>query len=208
VRNPLFAVSSTLDAMEARFGDREEYRRYMEVLRGEIERLSNLMRELLEYGSPPDQPLSPSSIAEVVTEAVTVCEPLAQRARVGIMNRVPDDLASIMMQPSRMVQVFCNLIENALQHAPPGGSVWLQAGEVADNGRRWVEFLVEDSGPGFEAEDLARIFEPFFSRRRGGTGLGLSIVRRIVEEHGGQVSASNGSGGGAVLTVRLPASPS
>jgi signal transduction histidine kinase len=208
VRNPLFGVSSTLDAMEARFGDREEYRRYMEVLRGEIERLSDLMRELLEYGNPPGQALSPSSIAEVVTQALAVCGPLAQHTRVAITNRVPEDLVPIMMQPSRMVQVFRNLIENALQHTPPGGSVRLEAGEVADNGRRWVEFVVEDSGPGFETEDLARIFEPFFSRRQGGTGLGLSIVHRIVEEHGGQVSAANGFGGGAVLTVRLPAAPS
>jgi signal transduction histidine kinase len=204
VRNPLFGVSSTLDAMEARFGEREEYGRYMQVLRGEIERLNDLMRGLLEYGNPSEQILSPTSMAEVVRQALSACDSMTEHADVEITTCVPDDLAQVLMQPSRMVQVFRNLIENALQHTPPGGSIRVEAGVVADNGRHWVECVVQDSGPGVEPEDRTRIFEPFFSRRRNGTGLGLSIVHRIVEEHGGQVAAASGSNGGGLFTVRLP----
>jgi signal transduction histidine kinase len=204
VRNPLFGVSSTLDAMEARFGEREEYGRYMQVLRGEIERLNDLMRGLLEYGNPSEQILSPTSMAEVVRQALSACDSMTEHADVEITTCVPDDLAQVLMQPSRMVQVFRNLIENALQHTPPGGSIRVEAGVVADNGRHWVECVVQDSGPGVEPEDRTRIFEPFFSRRRNGTGLGLSIVHRIVEEHGGQVAASSGSTRGGLFTVRLP----
>jgi signal transduction histidine kinase len=204
VRNPLFGVSSTLDAMEARFGERDEYHRYMQVLRGEIARLNDLMRGLLEYGNPSEQILSPTSMAEVVRQALSACDSMTEHADVEITTRVPEDLAQVLMQPSRMVQVFRNLIENALQHTPPGGSIRVEAGVVADNGRHWVECVVQDSGPGVEPEDRTRIFEPFFSRRRNGTGLGLSIVHRIVEEHGGQVAASSGSTRGGLFTVRLP----
>jgi len=98
-----------------------------------------------------------------------------------------------------------NLIENALQHSPAGGTVRLTAALVRSEGRIWVECVVEDSGPGIRAEDLPHVFEPFFTRRRGGTGLGLSIVERIVADHGGTLAAQNRPEGGARLTVRLPA---
>jgi signal transduction histidine kinase len=98
------------------------------------------------------------------------------------------------------VQVFHNLVENAVQHSPRGGAVEV---EVAAE-EEWIVCAVRDGGPGFREGDLERLFEPFFSRRIGGTGLGLSIVQRIVDEHRGRIAAANRPEGGAVLTLRLP----
>jgi signal transduction histidine kinase len=108
------------------------------------------------------------------------------------------------MDRERLLQVFQNLIENAIQHSPPGGSVVIEAAEVCETGQSWISYEIKDSGEGLAQNDLPKIFDPFFTRRRGGTGLGLSIVQRIVEEHGGQIAAGNRSEGGAVLTVRFP----
>jgi signal transduction histidine kinase len=91
-----------------------------------------------------------------------------------------------------------------LQHAPPQSAVTIEARETQENERVWMDFVVKDRGPGFEAMDLPRLFEPFFTRRRGGTGLGLALVQRIVQEHGGHVLADNRPDGGAVVTLRLP----
>jgi signal transduction histidine kinase len=108
------------------------------------------------------------------------------------------------MDRSRLRQVFENLIDNAAQHAPAVRNVTIGATLVTRAERRWIECSVEDDGHGFNPADLEKVFEPFFTRRERGTGLGLSIVQRIVEEHGGIVTAANRVEGGAVVTVRLP----
>jgi signal transduction histidine kinase len=105
---------------------------------------------------------------------------------------------------ARMEQALENLITNALQHAPRGSVVSVTAEHAALDAEPCVRCAVEDDGPGLPAENLARVFEPFFTRRRGGTGLGLSIVRRMVEAHGGRVTAENRETGGACFTVWLP----
>ncbi len=208
VRNPLFGISATLDAFEARFGRREEYQQYVAVLRGELERLSQLMGDLLEYGKPTSLDFSDGSIEDVVEEAVKGCEALAGQSRIHLGAAVAAGLPPIRMDRRRLVQVFQNLLDNAVRHARPQTSVLLDISRALIEGDTWIECRVEDDGPGFSAEDLPRIFEPFFTRRRGGTGLGLSIVQRIVEDHGGRIFAGNRPEGGAVVTVRLPVAAS
>jgi signal transduction histidine kinase len=116
-----------------------------------------------------------------------------------------DEALVLPLNARRMHQVFRNLIENALHHSPLQGTISVRGRHLRDEGHDWWTFTVEDEGPGFEPEHLARAFEPFFTRRKGGTGLGLSIVKRVVEEHGGMVYAGNRNGGGARVTLRLPA---
>ena len=108
------------------------------------------------------------------------------------------------MDPKRLAQVFRNLLENGVQHSPAGGEVRVAAAVVRQSDETRVECVIEDKGPGFRAEDLPHVFEPFFTRRHGGTGLGLSIVYRIVTDHGGTIVARNRPGGGARITVGLP----
>lgn len=204
VRNPLFSISATLDSFEARFGDHEEYGKYLALLRGEVGRMTGLMQELLEYSKPPRLELVPISAAKVIARAVRSCAPQARQARVRIVNDAARAEATILADRKRLLQVFQNLLENAIHHTPQGGTVTVSVRDAMRDGVSRVEFAVEDEGPGFREEDLSRIFEPFFTRRRGGTGLGLSIVQRIVEEHRGQVEAANRACGGACLLVRLP----
>ena len=204
VRNPLFAISSTLDAFENRFADRAEYQRYMRVLRAEANRLTGLMRSLLQYGKPPSQEFVQDAVEDVVRQAVHSYGPLADGLNVKICEPDCSGRRLVSMDRERVLQVFQNLIENAIQHSPPGGSVVIEVAEVCEEGQSWISCEIKDSGPGFRQSDLPKIFEPFFTRRRGGTGLGLSIVQRIVEEHGGQIAADNRPEGGAVITVRFP----
>ena len=200
VRNPLFGISATLDAFESKFKRRTEYRRYVDVLRERVGRLNELMQQLLDYGKPPRLDLAEAFPREVMAAAVDACGPLIARTGVEIELEVAPEVPLLMVDPGRVIQVLENLLENAIQHSCAGGRVRFRAEAAGDA----VRFSVEDSGPGFRPEDLDRLFEPFFTRRRGGTGLGLSIVQRITEQHGGRVVAANRPGGGAVMTVTLP----
>jgi signal transduction histidine kinase len=204
VRNPLFGMSSIVDAIEARFGEQQDYHRYLGVLRGEITRVNTLMRELLDYGKPAALEETDVSIEAVVSDAITACTPLATQSCVGVVSTLEPQLSPILSDRQRLAQVFQNLIENAIQHSPVDARVEVQVCECKRDGEAWIECTIMDCGPGFSPEDLPRLFEPFFTRRGGGSGLGLSIAQRIVEQHGGTLTAANRAEGGAVMTVRLP----
>ena len=205
MRNPLFGISATLDAYHEELS-RPEYQECGETLRREVNRLIHLMKELLEYGKPAALTIERGSIAEVVDEAVRSRRAAARAAHVALkIASNGEAVPMVLMDRSRLRQVFENLIDNAVQHSQRGGAVVISHAVVERAGRPWVECRVEDSGDGFAEADRERIFEPFFTRRDGGTGLGLSIVQRIVQEHAGRISASNRpDGSGGIMTLLLP----
>ncbi len=204
VRNPLFGISSILDAFETRFSDRTEYLRYTNVLRDEIGRLTVLMEELLEYGKPFRGELYLVSMEEMVARSVRACMPSADVAQVNLESRVEESLPKIRIDRRRLSKVFVNLIENAIQHSPQKSSVIVEANKVIDGNQEWVQCAIKDSGAGILPEDMPKIFEPFFSKRRGGTGLGLAIAQRIMQEHQGKLIAGNNPEGGACMIARFP----
>jgi PAS domain S-box-containing protein len=204
VRNPLFGISSILDAFETRFSDRTEYRRYTNVLRDEIGRLTVLMEELLEYGKPFHGELYLVPMEELVARSVKACIPAAEVARVSLISEIQNELPKIRIDRRRLSKVFVNLIENAVQHSPSGGTVKVESRRIVEGKQEWIQCAIKDSGPGIPDEDLTRLFEPFFSKRRGGTGLGLAIAQRIMQEHGGKLIAGNNPQGGACMIARFP----
>ncbi len=201
VRTPLFSISATLDAYEGQLANAHEREEFLSLLRSQVRRLTNLMTDLLDYGKPPALRLARGGVAPVIRRALRSCTAVAGEAGVELAEDIPPALAEIERDEGRLEQVFQNLLANAVQLSPRGSTVRVRVREV----RGGVACAVEDQGPGLPARDTDRIFEPFFTRRKGGTGLGLSIVRRIVEEHGGTVTAGNHAAGGALFTVWLPA---
>jgi PAS domain S-box-containing protein len=204
VRNPLFGISSILDAFETRFSDRTEYLRYTNVLRDEIGRLTILMEELLEYGKPFRGELYLVSMEEMIARSVRACTPAAEVAQINLQSNVEDSLPKVRIDRRRLSKVFVNLIENAIQHSPQKSSVTIEAQRINDGNHEWVQCAIRDSGAGIPEDDLTKIFEPFFSKRRGGTGLGLAIAQRIMQEHGGKLIAGNNPEGGACMIARFP----
>jgi PAS domain S-box-containing protein len=206
VRNPLFAISATLETLLPAIEDPQyqPLREAFENLREPTARLNELMSELLEYGKPLSQNLTEGSLNAVVRQAVADCGPLAAERGVQLDVRLNGRELRVGMIHRRLLMAVGNLIQNAIQHTPRGGTVSVELEEIEAEGGAWARCSFKDSGCGFKAQDLPRIFDPFFTRRRGGTGLGLSIVQRIAEEHKARIAAGNRPEGGAVVTLDLP----
>jgi PAS domain S-box-containing protein len=201
VRNPLFGISTTLDAFEARLGAENPHRGFIQVLRTEVNRMGDLMSELLDYGRPLELNPSMETLRSVIFEAIEHCDALTVQRGVTVKVEIDRDLPAIRMDRHHMVQVFKNLVANAVQHSPRHGEVRVRLEGTEDGLHRCT---IRDHGEGFAEDALDRIFEPFYSKRHGGVGLGLSIVQRFVIEQGGSVRAFNHPEGGAVVEVNLP----
>jgi PAS domain S-box-containing protein len=204
VRNPLFGISSTLDTFEMRYQGNEDAVTRIGSMRSQVGRLAELMRDLLDFGRPSGLKSADCELREVVWSAASGCVTPASARGVAI-DVAQGPPVTLVGDRGRLAQVFRNLIENAVEFSAPGSQVRIEIAPDAGARRAGgVEVRVLDRGPGFAQADLPRLFEPFFTRRREGTGLGLSIVKRIVEDHGGEVEARNRPEGGAEVRVRLP----
>lgn len=203
VRNPLFSISANLDALESELGGASGHSESMRLLRSQVARLSRLMQDLLDYGKPPVLNRGATRPADLVRRALRSCGPLAREHGVTLEQEVAPGLPELEIDAGRMDQVFENLVANAIQHSPRGGRVRVAARLGPAPGAS-VAFSVENEGADLLSADIPRLFEPFFSQRKGGTGLGLPIAQRITETHGGRVTGASRPGGGAVFTVTLP----
>jgi PAS domain S-box-containing protein len=199
VRNPLFTISATLDTLDAVGAPSDEHQVFLSVLRQQVQRLDAVMKDLLSFGRPQDLVLKDGAIAAVLRDAIKACEIEAVRRNVAIFLQATEQAEDKMaMDSSKLLGALHNVLENAVQHSPYDSRVmvYLESRPGA------LVCRVVDSGPGFI--DAQRVFEPFYTRRLGGTGLGLPIAKRVIEQHGGSIHASNAAGGGGEVTITLP----
>jgi signal transduction histidine kinase len=122
-------------------------------------------------------------------------------------------LPTALLDPDRLNQVFCNIINNAIQAMPSNGKLKistrhvLEPGGEASEAREWLEVSIEDNGTGIEPVHLTKIFEPLFTTKARGTGLGLAISKNIIEKHGGVILVTSQVGKGTCFIVKLPMKP-
>lgn len=187
--------------------DEGEHREYLRHILASAERMDLLVRDLLDLarleGPAPALERERLDWSSLCQEAVKRFQPRFRDAGVQL-HWNGDGAAIVFADGRRLEQVIDNLLGNALRYVPRGGQVWVTSPR-ADR----IELIVEDDGPGFEPADLPFLFNRFYrgdsARSEGGTGLGLAIVSEIVRRHEGEIRAENRTGGGASISVRLPA---
>ncbi len=209
IKNPLAGIQGALEVLrDDADGDEavneDRYRLYGEML-DELKRVNSILQRLLESGRPAPLRLVESDPAALVRETVELLEPALRRRKVRLEAEVAPDLPAIRLDPAKLRQVLVNLIQNAAEAMRDGGRVTVRASRFpAGTG---VVLAVADDGPGIAAEDVDRIFQPFFTTKFTGTGLGLAISRSLVEQHGGRVEVDSVPGKGTTMYVFLPERP-
>jgi len=175
--------------------------RDLAVLRHEVNRLEQTLQTFLDYARPPRLEKRPVVVRTLLQQTVEFVSPRARQLGIEIRCECPDQIWEAETDAGQLRQVFLNLLLNALDASPTGTCVTVRMFRPS---AQWLSIEIADQGPGLPAELGERIFEPFVTTKDGGTGLGLPICRRIMVEHGGDITAENRETGGAVLTVRLP----
>jgi signal transduction histidine kinase len=194
----------------------------LKIIEAQIARVVEILQSLLTPSSPVEPVFKPVEINQLIEGLLTLMAPVLSRKGVAVSTTFDPDLPSVVGDPGQLQQVFLNLVANALDAMPDGGSLRVmtrrasgdqclrdggQLGSRAvDGDAGFVELCVADTGKGIPPQFVERIFEPFFTTKDigKGTGLGLSICRRLVEAHGGMIQVASRVGAGTSFSVVLP----
>ncbi|HEV2426246.1 MAG TPA: ATP-binding protein [Terriglobia bacterium] len=212
VRNSLNFINLSIDQTRAKHlgvgtARAREIERNLARVKDEVLRLNHLVNDFLAAGrqSPPE--LAPCDIGTVIEEAVAMVEKQAHTQAISLSIDLPPALPHLQADARQMKTCFLNILTNAVQAMPRGGHIGVSASLLASNGNAnpgRLQLCFSDTGPGIPPEDRERIFAPYFSTKATGFGLGLAITRKIVEEHGGRISATEAGTGGTLMVVELP----
>jgi signal transduction histidine kinase len=205
IGNPLNSLHIHLQLMERTVqklsdGAKSELQQSIDIARSEVNRLDSIVTQFLRAIRPSRPQLRPENLNVIIEETVRFFNPEIQDRDMVVEQQLRSDLPLIQVDRDQMKQVFYNVIKNSLEAMKRHGALRIQTD--VDDTHVVVRFV--DTGAGISAGNLSRLFEPYFTTKPSGTGLGLLIVRRIVREHGGELSIESSEGKGLTLTIRLP----
>ncbi len=212
VKNPLGGIRGAAQLLARRYADLSDVGEYTGVMIREVDRLTRLVEQLLTLGDASPQDMQVLNVHRLIDEAIALISTELTRHSVQVQRQYDPSLPEILGDDAQLTHVFLNLIKNALEVMPNGGTLTLRTRmetdyhilRTAQGTAKFLRVEVMDSGPGFADNLGERAFEPFYTTKAKGSGLGLSICERIVNAHGGAIRAGNRNEGGAVVCVNLP----
>ncbi len=210
VKNPLMTLSLGVDFLLTRKSQSQDEAQLAEDMKEAVRRASNVINILLDYARPRPLERTSEDIHKVIENSLTLVRHHLKKQHVTVVREFDTALPPLMLDRTRIEQVFVNLFFNAMQAMPPGGTLTIRtfASDLCaetPGTPAGVTVVVEDTGHGITHENLGKLFEPFFTTKPPGqgTGLGLTITRKIMEMHGGSIHLNNRDQGGARVTLQF-----
>jgi len=202
IRNPLTGIATTAQVLSEKLRAESSKKEYISVILSEINRLDDIIKNLLNFAKPASPSFTRGSIERIIRTCTDLLRKKAdsRRVRIEIINELENDLC--ILDSDQMKQVVLNLSRNAIQACEEGGTLCIKIREADENDMLCIEF--RDDGTGIEEKISDKLYNPFFTTRSDGSGLGLSISRKIIESHRGTITHKSKPGKGTVFFVKIP----
>lgn len=198
VRNPLTSVNGFLQLMKTQYPERTDY---FDIIFSEIKRIDFVLSELLVLAKPQSVHFQEVQLHELLEQVITLLKTNAVLSNIDLKQPFKrQDAGAILADTNQMKQLFINLIKNAIEAMPEGGSIYISTEKVLNE---W-KITIQDEGKGMSEEDIQKIYDPFFSTKKEGTGLGLTICATILKDHHGRMDVSSELGKGTAFHIYLP----
>lgn len=203
IRTPLASLEGAAALVQRETQSQERRREFLDIIQKESRRLNRLLTSFLEFARPRHPDLQKVELGDVLDSIITLVRHAGDANRIKVRKQIERGLPMLECDPEQLRQVLLNLVMNANQAMPHGGTVLLAAQRDGTN----INIDVHDEGGGIDEQNLDRIFDPFFTTKENGTGLWLSVAHQIVSQHRGTLTITRNSSQGVTIRVSLPLEP-
>jgi len=202
LNNPIYGIMNTLELLKTEVPPESKRRRILELSLSETQRLSEMLRSMLSFSKPEEEKRRPIKINELVEGILLVMEKQMREANINVETYFDSEIPEVMASTNQMRQVMLNIIKNAKEAMPKGGTLTIRTSREGDK----VLMYIQDTGIGIPEEIRNKIFEAFFTTKQKvkGVGLGLSVCYGIIRDHGGEIKVESEEGEGATFIISLP----
>ena len=202
IKNPLTTIKTFSEFLPEKYNDEEFVAKFSRIMPAEVDRINNIVSQLLQFSKPAPPNFREISIYQLIQEILIFLNSEFLKHRIRLFEVYENKNIKINTDPDQIKQALLNILLNAIDAMPSGGSITVETQKNNDS----VEISISDTGCGMDGKDLPCIFDPFFSKKESGTGLGLAITHQIIKNHGGSIKVKSKIKIGTVFTIKLPAS--
>jgi signal transduction histidine kinase len=205
IRNPLVAIKTLTQLLPERLDDEEFRNQFLQIASGEVDRISSLVTELLDFARPSDPKLELEDINAVLDGMILLVSTETKKKQINIIKNYAADLPPLQIDREQIKQVFLNILLNGIEATSENGKIMVQTRSfLKPGGDTYIQVEFTDTGCGIPEDYLEDIFNPFFTTKSSGSGLGLSISNQIIQDHRGYIDVESQLGKGSSFFINLP----
>jgi len=201
IRNPLTSINILIHSLAQSLPFESPQKEDLKVIEEELRRINEIVDQFLRFAKPAPPHFEKTDFVSIFEEALQLLRPQIEQQHIRVKKKFRR-LPKILMDREQIKQAIFNLLLNAIQAMPKGGSLVLRSGKSEEG--KWASVSIQDSGIGIPPEDMNKLFDPFFSTKESGVGLGLSIAHRIIDQHCGKMEVESRPGKGTTFTILIP----